>query len=159
LNPLLWILLNQALIATCKGTPNFLIQVSQSKFKVLKSMSRKNFHEFMRFFLKGLKPFKIQASFKLDLFLEIITQNPEVFGSWDKKKICFFKLSITLPSLEIFRHQEGWDLYFWSLNGWDTRSWGNFSSLFLTLYHNDMPSKGLGIHTYRLLASQEYARC
>jgi hypothetical protein len=28
-----------------------------------------------------------------------------------------------------------------------------------TLYHNVMPSKGLGIHTYRLLASQEYARC
>jgi transposase InsO family protein len=29
----------------------------------------------------------------------------------------------------------------------------------LTLYHNVMPSKGLEIHTYRLLASQEYARC
>jgi hypothetical protein len=34
-----------------------------------------------------------------------------------------------------------------------------FSSLFLTLYHNAMPSKGLEIHTYRLLVSQEYARC
>jgi hypothetical protein len=34
-----------------------------------------------------------------------------------------------------------------------------FSGLFLTLYHNVMPSKRLGIHTYRLLASQEYARC
>jgi hypothetical protein len=33
------------------------------------------------------------------------------------------------------------------------------SGLFLTLYHNVMPSKGLGIHTYMLLASQEYARC
>jgi hypothetical protein len=31
--------------------------------------------------------------------------------------------------------------------------------LFLTLYHNVMPFKGLGIHTYRLLASQEYTRC
>jgi hypothetical protein len=41
----------------------------------------------------------------------------------------------------------------------DTRSWSNFSGLFLTLYHNVMSSKGLGIHTYRLLASQEYARC
>jgi hypothetical protein len=41
----------------------------------------------------------------------------------------------------------------------DTRSWGNFSGLFLTLHHNAMPSKGLRIHTYRLLASQEYARC
>jgi hypothetical protein len=39
----------------------------------------------------------------------------------------------------------------------DTR--GKFSDLFLTLYHNVMPSKGLEIHTYRLLASQEYARC
>jgi hypothetical protein len=33
------------------------------------------------------------------------------------------------------------------------------SDLFLTLYHNVMSFKGLGIHTYRLLASQEYARC
>jgi hypothetical protein len=28
-----------------------------------------------------------------------------------------------------------------------------FSGLFLTLYHNVMPSKGLEIHTYRLLAN------
>jgi hypothetical protein len=34
-----------------------------------------------------------------------------------------------------------------------------FSGLFLTLYHNAMPYKGLEIHTYSLLASQEYARC
>jgi hypothetical protein len=34
-----------------------------------------------------------------------------------------------------------------------------FSGLFFTLYRNAMPSKGLRIHTYRLLASQEYARC
>jgi hypothetical protein len=40
-----------------------------------------------------------------------------------------------------------------------TRSWGNFSDLFLTLYHKAIPSKGLEIHTYRLLANQEYARC
>jgi hypothetical protein len=40
----------------------------------------------------------------------------------------------------------------------DTRSWGNFL-VYFSLYHNDMPSKGLGIHTYRLLARQEYARC
>jgi hypothetical protein len=40
----------------------------------------------------------------------------------------------------------------------DTRSWGNFL-VYFSLYHNVMPSKGLGIHTYRLLASQEYARC
>jgi hypothetical protein len=35
----------------------------------------------------------------------------------------------------------------------DTRSWKKNSSLFLTLYHNIMPSKGLEIHTYRMLAS------
>jgi hypothetical protein len=40
----------------------------------------------------------------------------------------------------------------------DTRSWGNFL-VYFSHYHNAMPSKGLGIHTYRLLASQEYARC
>jgi hypothetical protein len=34
-----------------------------------------------------------------------------------------------------------------------------FFDLFLTLYHNVMPSNGLEIHTYRLLASQKYARC
>jgi hypothetical protein len=34
-----------------------------------------------------------------------------------------------------------------------------FFGLFLTLYHNVMSSKWLEIHTYRLLASQEYARC
>jgi hypothetical protein len=33
------------------------------------------------------------------------------------------------------------------------------SDLFLTLYHNVIPSKGLEIYIYRLLASQEYARC
>jgi hypothetical protein len=41
----------------------------------------------------------------------------------------------------------------------DTRSWGNFLVYCLTLYHNVMPSKGLGIYNYRLLANQEYARC
>jgi hypothetical protein len=40
----------------------------------------------------------------------------------------------------------------------DTRSWGNFL-VYFSLYHNVIPSKGLGIHTYSLLASQEYARC
>jgi hypothetical protein len=35
----------------------------------------------------------------------------------------------------------------------DTRSWEKFSGLFLTIYHNAMPSKGLEIHTYRLLVS------
>jgi hypothetical protein len=38
----------------------------------------------------------------------------------------------------------------------DTRSYGNFLIYFS---HNVMPSKGLEMHTYRLLFSQEYARC
>jgi hypothetical protein len=48
-------------------------------------MSRKKFGEFMDFLLKDLNPFKIQISFKLDLFLEFIIQNPEGFGSLAKK--------------------------------------------------------------------------
>jgi hypothetical protein len=39
-----------------------------------------------------------------------------------------------------------------------TKSWGNFL-VYFSHCHNAMPSKGLEIHTYRLLASQEYARC
>jgi hypothetical protein len=42
--------------------------------------------------------------------------------------------------------------------GDDTRSWSNFL-VYFSLYHNVMPSKGLEMHTYRLLASKEYARC
>jgi hypothetical protein len=41
----------------------------------------------MRFFPKGLKPFKIKK-IKLELFLEFIIQNPDGFGSWAKEKIC-----------------------------------------------------------------------
>jgi hypothetical protein len=36
---------------------------------------------------------------------------------------------------------------------------GIFLGLLLKLYHNAIPSKGLEIHTYRLLASQGYASC
>jgi hypothetical protein len=41
----------------------------------------------------------------------------------------------------------------------DTRSWDNFSGLFLTQTQT-MPCQpeGLGIHIYRLLASQAYAK-
>jgi hypothetical protein len=35
----------------------------------------------------------------------------------------------------------------------DTRSWEFFLSLLLKLYHNAIPSRGLGIHIYRLLAT------
>jgi hypothetical protein len=46
--------------------------VSQSKFIVLNTMSRKNFGEFMEFFLKGLNPFKIHGIFKLELVPKFI---------------------------------------------------------------------------------------
>jgi hypothetical protein len=55
--------------------------VSQSKFVVLMIMPRKIFGEFMRFFPKGLNPFKIQIKFKFGLFLKFLIQNPEGFGS------------------------------------------------------------------------------
>jgi hypothetical protein len=51
-------------------------------------MTKNNFGEFMKFLLKGLNPYKIQISFKLDLFLEFIIKNPEGIGSWAKKEIC-----------------------------------------------------------------------
>jgi hypothetical protein len=50
-------------------------------------MSSKNFKEFMRFFPKGLEPFKIQKIFKLIFLLNFIIQNPEGIGSQAKKKM------------------------------------------------------------------------
>jgi hypothetical protein len=38
-------------------------------------MPRKICGEFMGFFAKGLNPFKIEISFKLEFFLEFIIQN------------------------------------------------------------------------------------
>jgi hypothetical protein len=51
-------------------------------------MSRKNFSEFLKFFLKGLNPFKIKSSFKLDFVLEFVIQNTKRFGSCAKKETC-----------------------------------------------------------------------
>jgi hypothetical protein len=59
---------------TCKGTSNFLIQVSQSKFTVLEIMSRKIFDKFMKFFLKGLNPFNFQTKFESSLLPEFLIQ-------------------------------------------------------------------------------------
>jgi hypothetical protein len=64
--------------------------VSQSKFAVLKIISRKIFGEFREFFPKGLNPYKIQASLKFDLFPRFLIQNPEGFGSWAKNESCPF---------------------------------------------------------------------
>jgi hypothetical protein len=46
--------------------------VSQSKFTVLKSMSRKIVSKIMEFSPKGLNPFKIQGRFKLELVVDFI---------------------------------------------------------------------------------------
>ncbi len=82
--------LNQVLITICKGTSNFLIQVSQYKFIVLKIMSIKIFGEFMEFFLKGLDPFQIQTKFKLDFLPEFLIQR--LLGIWtsSQKESCSF---------------------------------------------------------------------
>jgi hypothetical protein len=55
-------------------------------------MSRKNFGEFMNFFLKGLSPFKIQSSFKLDFVMEFIIENPKRIGSRAKKETCSIQI-------------------------------------------------------------------
>jgi hypothetical protein len=47
-----------------------------------------NFGGLMRFFPKGLTPFKIQTRFKVDLFMDFIIQNLERFWSLAKKEIC-----------------------------------------------------------------------
>jgi hypothetical protein len=64
--------------------------VSQSKFTVLKIISRKNFSEFMDFFPKGLNPFKIQVRFTFELVADFIVQPPEGFVSWAKNEKCPF---------------------------------------------------------------------
>jgi hypothetical protein len=67
-------------------------------------MPIKIFGEFMRFFPKGLNTFKIQTIFKLDLLLNFIFQNPERFGSSDKKEIYLFW--IDLPPCQVWRFFE-----------------------------------------------------
>jgi hypothetical protein len=61
--------------------------VSQSKFTVLKIMSRKSFGEFMEIFTKRFENFKIQSKFKLDLFPGF-TFHLEKFGKfWSSRRI------------------------------------------------------------------------
>jgi hypothetical protein len=45
----------------------------------------------MRFLSKDLNPFKIQTSFKVDLFLNFIIQNLERFWSWAKMKFVLYE--------------------------------------------------------------------
>jgi hypothetical protein len=48
--------------------------MSQSEITVLKTMSMKNFSEFIEFFLKGLYPFKIKTKFNF-VWLTQLKQN------------------------------------------------------------------------------------
>jgi hypothetical protein len=87
-NPYFEYYLNQVIFATCKGISKILIQLRPSKFIFINITSSENFSEFMRFFSKGLNPFKIQTSFKLELFLKFIIQDPEGLGNQTKKETC-----------------------------------------------------------------------
>jgi hypothetical protein len=59
--------------------------------------------EFMRFLSKGLNPFKIQTKFKSDFISEFYNSKlKEILNLGQKLKLFYLKLSIILPSLEIF---------------------------------------------------------
>jgi hypothetical protein len=64
-----WILIKQSSFSTCKGTSNIWIQLSQYKFTFKYIMWIYNFREFIRFFQKGLNPFKILRRFKFEFVL------------------------------------------------------------------------------------------
>jgi hypothetical protein len=85
------------LFATCEGTSNFLKQVSQSNFTVLKIMLRKNFGEFMEFFPKGLNSFKIQTEFKCSLLRKFFNSNyVGNLNIFTKGKMFLLSLSTTM---------------------------------------------------------------
>jgi hypothetical protein len=50
-------------------------------------MSSWNIDDFMRFFSKGLNPFKIQTKFKFELFPRYLIKNSEGFGDGPKRKV------------------------------------------------------------------------
>jgi hypothetical protein len=66
--------------------------VSQSKFVVLMIMPRKIFGEFMRFFPKGLNPFKIQTKFNLVCFLGFLFIIYLEFEHFTNRKVVPFEI-------------------------------------------------------------------
>jgi hypothetical protein len=64
--------------------------VSQCKIIFRYILGTWNFRGFIRFFHRGLDPFKIQVRLKFELFLVFLIQNPEGFGSGAKKESCSF---------------------------------------------------------------------
>jgi hypothetical protein len=76
------------LFTTCKESSNIWMQVSQCKIIFSYIMGTWNFRGFIRFFQKGLNPFKIKEKFKFELFLDFLIQIIEGFGSGSKKESC-----------------------------------------------------------------------
>jgi hypothetical protein len=60
-----------------------------------------NFIEFIRFFQKGLNPFKIHGRFKFEFILEFITCNPLGFNLIQKVNLLLVFQSIDLQNLDI----------------------------------------------------------
>jgi hypothetical protein len=56
----------------------------------------------MRFFLKGLNPFKIQTSFRLDLFLEFKVKKQRDFDVGPKRKFDIFDVICQLAKFRNF---------------------------------------------------------
>jgi hypothetical protein len=59
----------------------------------------------MRFFPKGLNPFKIQTRYKLDFAFEFCNSKYREFSKLEQKgNLSHLKLSITMQSLEIWKY-------------------------------------------------------
>jgi hypothetical protein len=69
--------------------------------------------EFIRFFPKGLNPFKIQTRFKLDFTSEFYySKSIEILRLGQKGNLSTLNLSATLPNLRNFGDMEYGVLYF-----------------------------------------------
>jgi hypothetical protein len=75
----LWILLNQVIIATCKGT---------LKFCIMKYHAKKDFWWIYGIFPKGLNPFKIQGTFKLEIVPKFMAWYPAGIWNLANENIC-----------------------------------------------------------------------
>jgi hypothetical protein len=99
--------------STCKGTLKFWIQVSQSKFTVLKIMPRKIFGEFMKFFLKGLNPFKFQTKFENILLPKFLIHIVLRIWTSSQKESCSFWIYLWLS--QAWKFLDKWSYSFCNL--------------------------------------------
>jgi hypothetical protein len=60
---------------TCVVIPNSCIQVCPTKFTIVKIKSTESFGEFLRFFPKGVSPFKIHRRFKFKYVPKLYSMN------------------------------------------------------------------------------------